>query len=426
MPPKRGGIQDGTPVENLHSDSDLNSADLRSHKSELETKHKTEKRSNLSYSGLSCVVRKNTDLDSKTQLPETHSNLHKYSKLSLVPPSPPNLMDDDIPNLQTEILTPGSNNLLTDQNTQGNQAIKHKTHEISCNKKKTEAINASLREKLSEESKNIHKFSYAHPSRHGAHSKRPPKSENELEPDMNIQTLVCKGNLSGKSNSSPLSKLSATSCTSKDMCDPTLLDSVIESLGSNVLDKFGQELCACFWQMMAHLCAYRGELIVEVNFGRIISHGIHDAFVSNKGVSEKTFQEEKVRTLLMKTSSITSASNYTKILTCIPAEIQYIIDMKDTHGLKYWSPRINESSFSYELHFIDKNASQNTSFIVEIDAEKFTSKIKNSKQLGNIYVHGTKRFWDFRISATGTDTENGHPAKYNELQEMISSLLFIP
>ncbi|KAI1006220.1 hypothetical protein K3495_g2002 [Podosphaera aphanis] len=193
----------------------------------------------------------------------------------------------------------------------------------------------------------------------------------------------------------------------------------------NFLENSQHQLLSSFGLMMERIRGYRGELSIETNFGRIIIKGLHDRYVANKNLSEKIFTAEKTREILMDNSVLTSGFEFTKILTTRLSEIEHLITIKNSQGNNYWMPKRAETSLTYELCFSDKG-SLNSRFIIEINAENFTTKIKTLSELGNIYVHGTKRFWDFRLSATGAGRKTELSALYGELARMVSKSVFIP
>ncbi|RKF63772.1 hypothetical protein OnM2_023046 [Erysiphe neolycopersici] len=185
--------------------------------------------------------------------------------------------------------------------------------------------------------------------------------------------------------------------------------------GNHILESFQQNLNLTFESIMKNLQAFRGELSVEAQFGRIITHGIKDMYVSKKGECERTYNEESARRILNEPEINMISSNFTRIITTIPAEIQYIIDMKDSHGFKCWLQEKNDLSSYYELYFRDKKFYR----IIKC-------RIKTTSEFGIVNVHGTTKLWDFRISATGINSEDRLKIQHDELVEMICSSLFIP
>lgn len=66
-------------------------------------------------------------------------------------------------------------------------------------------------------------------------------------------------------------------------------------------------------------------------------------------------------------------------------------------------------------------------FIIHIDGETFETTIKKQRPLGEVYVHGTKRNWDLRISAVGNETyDEAYATQYEGLAAAIKDSLFIP
>ncbi|CAD6505513.1 BgTH12-01003 [Blumeria graminis f. sp. triticale] len=194
---------------------------------------------------------------------------------------------------------------------------------------------------------------------------------------------------------------------------------------SKTMDDFQEELCSTFRSMMGRLRAYRGNLTVMINFGRIMISKLHDNFIAKRNINEKIFHVDEARKVL-RDLEFNSNSRFTNILTSSTSDIKNIISMKHDDGQEYWDTKKIDSSLVYQLHFLDSSDSLNENFFVEIDAETFTIQVKSISDLGTIYVHGVKRFWDFCISALGDKKDSSLEILHRELVEMISDSLFIP
>jgi hypothetical protein len=61
-----------------------------------------------------------------------------------------------------------------------------------------------------------------------------------------------------------------------------------------------------------------------------------------------------------------------------------------------------------------------------MNAETFQAILTEPRDLGNIYTHGTKRAWDFRIAAFGGERTEMTDQKYGEVVDSLKRSLYIP
>ncbi|KAI6246645.1 hypothetical protein HI914_05155 [Erysiphe necator] len=214
--------------------------------------------------------------------------------------------------------------------------------------------------------------------------------------------------------------------STREIKESTVFDILSSNQETHILESFKQSFKSNFRSLMKNIRAFRGELVVEAHFGRTMTHGIKDIYISKKGEYEKTYDEETTRRILNESKSNSLTPGFTKVITTVPAEIQFIREMKDCHGLNCWSQEKTDWSLYYELYFEDRNFSHNNNFIVEINAQSFVCRAKTISELGNLYVHGTTRLWDFRVAATDIKYTDRLDIEHSELVEMISTSLFIP
>ncbi|POS87467.1 hypothetical protein EPUL_001041 [Erysiphe pulchra] len=311
-----------------------------------------------------------------------------------------NLMDDSPPDLPCDILTPKKEQRVSEKKNQDIHLIdfEEKNSLPKCQSTLVKADTSQNKEVLA-----CHSVSSSRQSI--SKSKKDKKQKKKLDP-LQVELPLPR----------PIHQINET----------TIRDTPPSNWGNHILESFQQNLNSNFESMMKNLRAFKGELSVEAQFGRIIIHGIKDMYVSKKGESEKTYDEESARRILNEPELNMLAPNFTKIITTIPAEIQFISDMKDSHGFKCWLQEEKDLSSFYELYFLDKNVLQNNKFMIEINTENFECRIKTTSEFGILYVHGTTRIWDFRISATGINSGERLKIKHDELVDMISSSLFIP
>lgn len=160
-----------------------------------------------------------------------------------------------------------------------------------------------------------------------------------------------------------------------------------------------------------------GELVVCATFGRI--------FVSN--VAKKLIQTENKDTdhfvdFLSRTLNDSTVFNYfTKIVTRVPQDVQYMIDLKESDE-RLWQSEVFDWSVMYCFHFVLKESQQ--TFIIEIQADTLQHDVKSSERdFGSTNVHGIGRQWDFVIGITGFPKQKDH---YHDLVDAIKSSLTVP
>jgi hypothetical protein len=139
---------------------------------------------------------------------------------------------------------------------------------------------------------------------------------------------------------------------------------------------------------------WQGDIRLEARFGRILIRNPHKRFFE----SYFSFEEETVIQHLHENSPYQPTTDFTRILTTFPAEAQYLIHLKEENGYPMWRPTASRS-VKYELDWTDQDT--NDSYLLEINAETFTSRVKfNPWETEQVLVHCPLRLWDFAINAS--------------------------
>ncbi|RKF72683.1 hypothetical protein GcM3_097017 [Golovinomyces cichoracearum] len=318
-----------------------------------------------------------------------------------------NLLDDSTSNFVWDVLTPRKN----------------ETKKVGKIKKDSSSIvhqNTSQTGKISSVIATEYKIRANDALKHGSLFEISPSSSSNKEP---AGLVISNTKSSRPKNSHVRRHVQSSYLTTKESPTKSLAPTPI---ANNTSEVFNEDIGSAFRSLMAKVIASSEEAVIQANFGRIILHGIHNTFVSNKGESERTYEEARTRGILMDAGINFMLPSFTKVITTIPAEIRHISEVKDEYGNQYWARKDNQAPLHYELYFLDKMATANNKLMVEINAKNYAINIKKTSELANIYVHGAKRFWDFRISATGTGNRKHLEIIHRELIEMISSSLFTP
>ncbi|KAF4634029.1 hypothetical protein G7Y89_g4089 [Cudoniella acicularis] len=189
---------------------------------------------------------------------------------------------------------------------------------------------------------------------------------------------------------------------------------------------FCEELDRNFAQMLQDLRGFKGQFEVQAEFGRIIILGVNPDNIAGKEMKDHTMEAEKVARLLgppQYPTAIQPHTYFTNKLTTIHAEIDFLVNMKDSEGNELWGPK-SKWDVIYQFMYYDQATSR--SFVIEIDGETFSTEIKTYSSLGCLYVHGTKRHWDFRIEAKGAECGQDLRDTYGSLEAEVKKSLYIP
>jgi hypothetical protein len=200
--------------------------------------------------------------------------------------------------------------------------------------------------------------------------------------------------------------------------------------------EFIMEVNSNFEEMMKGVRGFRGEVLVHAEFGRIILKNIASKYVTHAEKQERLHKRHTLVQVLEpepQKGALLPYTFFSKVLTTIPADINHLVDMKDSKGQKLWAKKlswkVNYQFLGRDESIIDFNAN---SFIIDVDAENFKWIVKkHPRTLGEINIHGTKRNWDFRISAVGNESfdescDECYKCNCGELADAIKKSLYVP
>ncbi|KAK0119916.1 hypothetical protein ONS95_011341 [Cadophora gregata] len=186
-----------------------------------------------------------------------------------------------------------------------------------------------------------------------------------------------------------------------------------------------EEMNQSFRELLAGLRGYRGKVVVQAEFGRIILGRLHPKWIT-QGSDHHLLDGVFLHKMLIQPTEYGPTADFTSVLTTIPAEIQYMVNMKGRGEQNLWQADIVSGwSTTYEFVFTDPRDPLYP-VMIEIDAETFVAQIKARCRLGNLFIHGTKRHWDLKVAAIGYGNSQILENKYGELATAIQATLFIP
>ncbi len=204
-------------------------------------------------------------------------------------------------------------------------------------------------------------------------------------------------------------------------------DSKSEMNSVDPLPSFTEDVNASFNELMRGLRGYQGHVTVQLQFGRIILGNVHSKHISTKE-RDKLLSARDLQNLLLNSAEHSPTAHFTDILTTVPAEIQYMIGLKARDGKNLWESKVFSWEVTYEFIFFDNSTAEITRvpFMIEINGETFATQVKTRRSLGDMYVHGTKRHWDFKIAAVGHGNSRILEEKYGDLATILVASLYIP
>lgn len=203
---------------------------------------------------------------------------------------------------------------------------------------------------------------------------------------------------------------------------PNLNNDDIDLLPSFIL-QINSELS----DLIAPLRGHRGDIKVRVEFGRIILKDIPRKAIAKPG-SNKSYGVEELLQILEPIDSAIE-TYFTSILTSVPSDIQFIMEMKNHSGQRIWNTesKYATSRVMYEFICHRQNALSYLPTSLEVNANSVGChcRLRQKREYGQIYVHGTKRQWDLRIAADGYEMEKNIDPIYKRLGNEITDSLYV-
>jgi hypothetical protein len=190
------------------------------------------------------------------------------------------------------------------------------------------------------------------------------------------------------------------------------------------IPEFIQAMEENFRYLMQPAQGFRGQVQVQAEFGRILLNSINRKHITPKGATDNTKSSEQLQSIF----GSEEFAVFTNVLSTSPGEMPYLVNQTDSKGNGLWDMTEQaEWTVEYDFCFVDRLASHGKSrFRVVINGENFAMRIEKARRLDDIYVHGTCRHWDIKISAIGIESEESLRQKYDPLAQAILSSLHVP
>jgi len=166
---------------------------------------------------------------------------------------------------------------------------------------------------------------------------------------------------------------------------------------------------------------------VRLEFGRIILKDIPRKAIARQD-STKSYGTEELLKILEPFNGIPH-TYFTNVLTTVPSDIHFIMDIKNRSGQKMWNTESKSSAWRVIYEFICHHQGALVYLPTSLEVHGNTGggqrRLRQKRDYGQINIHGTKRQWDFRIAAAGYERDDNIDPIYKRLGEEISSSLYV-
>ncbi|KAG9240013.1 hypothetical protein BJ878DRAFT_528764 [Calycina marina] len=183
-----------------------------------------------------------------------------------------------------------------------------------------------------------------------------------------------------------------------------------------------------FEYLVLPLRGHVGEVRVQLEFGRLIVKNVDRRYIARE---ETTFyNREKLMDILAARAvnpEYLPRVYFTNILTTVPRDIQSLVKFKDQTGQGLWNTGVKLWRLVYEFVCHRKNAPTFQSISVEINGRNAAQRrFRQKRDYGAVNVYGTKRQWDFRISAVGYEADDKVDPLCRLLSDEVAATLHVP
>ncbi|KAI0525795.1 hypothetical protein F5B22DRAFT_657072 [Xylaria bambusicola] len=179
--------------------------------------------------------------------------------------------------------------------------------------------------------------------------------------------------------------------------------------------------------LLAPLRMWPGNVDLRIDLGRFCFLNVKRSRIQEAGDDddEKYYMLEQIRSESNKRHKANEKLYFTRVLTTLGVEANYIALMSDNDGKPMWKRPSEGRSSTFE--FICRKALQDgeLNFFVEVDTRNFTHKIRVFKPDQNCFmVHCTKRVWDFRLTLSASPELDDACQQFAE--DLVGSLRVTP
>ncbi len=195
-----------------------------------------------------------------------------------------------------------------------------------------------------------------------------------------------------------------------------------QTLHSDPLVGFQNQLNAAFHAMMTGTQIFRGQIEVKAEFGRIIMAGKFQKNIVSTKESDICHDVDIFNDVISCSTETGQRTGFTPVLTTLSTEVRCLIEMKDSNGHDMWEQETSGWEVVYNFHF----SNGKTPLVISVDAERFVTHIKSKQLLGNIFIHAGTKHWDFRIAAACYGSNRVLETQYRKIADTIRENLHVP
>ncbi|KAI0553314.1 hypothetical protein F4679DRAFT_571062 [Xylaria curta] len=181
-------------------------------------------------------------------------------------------------------------------------------------------------------------------------------------------------------------------------------------------------------RLMAPLRMWPGIIDFRIELGRFYFLNVKKSHIQEPrdDDDEKYYKLSRIQNELNKRHTANEKLCFTRVLTSLGADANYIARISDHSGNQIWKRPTDGRSSTYEFTCRFKTIEGlDFNFVVEIDATKFTSSIREFKPSQNCFaVHCTKRTWDFQLVLSVSQDLNNICGRFAE--DLLCSLRVMP
>ncbi|KAI0159670.1 hypothetical protein GGR57DRAFT_520926 [Xylariaceae sp. FL1272] len=227
-----------------------------------------------------------------------------------------------------------------------------------------------------------------------------------VSPSRTMAQVASQGMTPGNSQvSSSRTKAQGTNYANSQGSSHTVTSRItIERPHYPVLDpRMVQQLNSLLIPVLAPFQLSQGLFELRAEIGRLFFQDVNEKKVQIWGDDERERHYEIGR--IIDDCSTKYRPAFTRVLSSIGADANYISQIRDDAGNLVWCPISNRRQTFYEFQCVAKSEHRRGEwafFWIDVNANDLTFKIRDDNPERRIYgVHCTKRAWDFRLILTG-------------------------
>ncbi|KAK5628472.1 hypothetical protein RRF57_004187 [Xylaria bambusicola] len=203
----------------------------------------------------------------------------------------------------------------------------------------------------------------------------------------------------------------------------TVQRNVFPDLDPNMITSINKSL----ENLLAPLRMWSGIVDLRIDLGRFCFLNVKKSRIQEAGDDddEKHYMLEQIRSELNKRHRANEKLYFTRVLTTLGAEANYIALMSDNNGKPMWKRPSDGRSSTFEFICRRVLEGNELNFVIKVDTRDFSHKVRVFKPDQNCFmVHCTKRVWDFRVVLSASQELDDTCQQFAE--DLVGSLRVTP